>query len=228
MARILVVEHDKDTRDLLDVELRATGHAVRLAATGDEGLRLALERCPDIVLLDSHLPDREAIDVVRPLRLDARTTETRILVLAKNRAAAERIMRLDQGADDCLVTPFTIRDLVARIRTLHDAARRPGEGPIAIGDLLIDRDAGTVLVANEEIQLTALERKLLTTLCDRRDKVQTRDALLADVWGIQADITTRTVDTHIKRLRVKLGSMRDSIESVRGIGYRFVVPKEPG
>ncbi len=226
MARILVVEEDKETRELLSAELRAAGHAVRSAATGAEGLRLARERCPDVVLLDASLADISAIDVARPLRLDARTADARIIALAKNHAVAERITGVQNGADECLVTPFTVRELLVRIRAVHEAARRAGEGPICIGALRIDRDAESASVDGEELVLTALELKLLVTLCDRRDKIQSRDVLLADVWGIQASVETRTVDTHVKRLREKLGSMRASIESVRGVGYRFVAPKD--
>lgn len=226
MARILVVEQDKETRELLSAELRTAGHAVRSVATGSEGLRLARERCPDVVLLDASPTDLEAIDVARPLRLDARTADARIIALAKNHVVAERIIGVENGADECLVTPFTVRELLVRIRAVHEAARRPGQGPICVGTLRIDRDAESVSVDGEELVLTALELKLLVTLCDRRDKVQSRDVLLADVWGIQASVETRTVDTHVKRLREKLGSMRASIQSVRGVGYRFVAPKD--
>ncbi len=111
MAHILVIEHDKEVRDLLDTELRAAGNAIRLASTAGEGLRLARTRCPDVVLLDSHLPECDALDdVVRALRLEARTAAVRIIVLAKTEATAERIMRVDHGVDDVLVTPFSMRD----------------------------------------------------------------------------------------------------------------------
>lgn len=226
MARILVVEHDAETRSSLDAELRAAGHAVRLAATGTEALRLVRDRCPDIVLLDSSVPDLDALDVARLLRVHDNTASLRVIVIAKNQVAAERIRGLENGVDDCLVTPFTMRELILRIRALHDAHRRHGEGPISIGDLRIDRDAGTAFVREEEIVLTALELKLLVTLCDRRDRVQTRDVLLADVWDTEASIDTRTVDTHITRLRDKLGAMRDCVATVRGIGYKFVSPKD--
>jgi two-component system phosphate regulon response regulator PhoB len=222
VARILVVEHDKETREVLDVALRSAGHAVRLASTGRDALRLAGERPPDIVLLDLGLPDLAAIDVARPLRIDPRTAEARVIG-----ERIDHIVGVEHGADDCVVTPFTVRDLDERIKALYERARRPGEGLIVLGELRIDRDTNLVQVAGKEIELTAIERRLLVTLCDRRDRIQTRDVLLGDVWGIQASVSTRTVDTHIKRLREKIGSMRDCIQTVRGVGYRFVLPSDP-
>ena len=226
MARILVVEHDKETREVLDAALRAAGHAVRLASTGRDALRLAGERPPDVVLLDLGLPDLEAIDVARPRRGDARTAEARIVALAEAGERLDRIVGVEHGADDCVVAPFTVRDLLERIQGLYERARRPGEGVIAIGDLRVDRETRSVQVGGREVDLTSLELKLLVTLCDRRGRIQTRDVLLGDVWGIQGNVSTRTVDTHIKRLREKLGPMRGSIETVRGVGYRFVLPND--
>jgi two-component system phosphate regulon response regulator PhoB len=134
----------------------------------------------------------------------------------------DRVVGFELGADDYVVKPFSVRELLLRVQAV---LRRSAEHPVAevfeIGDLRIDRGAHRAWVAGEEVTLTALELKLLVTLCDRRGRVQTRERLLSDVWGIDADVTSRTVDTHVKRLREKLGKMGDVIETVRGVGYRF-------
>jgi two-component system phosphate regulon response regulator PhoB len=223
MARILVIEDEKDIQDVLEYNLRQAGHKVNLASTGQDGLRLAREKKPDLVLLDLMLPDISGTDVCKAMKQDATLRDVQVVILTAKGEEIDRVVGFEIGADDYVVKPFSVRELVLRIqailrRTAADSEQQP---IIQFGTLKVDREAHRVWVDAKEIDLTALEFRLLVTLHDRKNRVQTRDALLQDVWGIEADITTRTVDTHVKRLREKLGAAGEYIETVRGVGYRF-------
>jgi two-component system phosphate regulon response regulator PhoB len=223
MARILVIEDEKDIQDVLEYNLRQAGHKVNLASTGQDGLRLAREKKPDLVLLDLMLPDISGTDVCKAMKQDATLRDVQVVILTAKGEEIDRVVGFEIGADDYVVKPFSVRELVLRIqailrRTAADSEQQP---IIQFGTLKVDREAHRVWVDAKEIDLTALEFRLLVTLHDRKNRVQTRDALLEDVWGIEADITTRTVDTHVKRLREKLGAAGEYIETVRGVGYRF-------
>lgn len=225
MARILVVEDEADLRQVLEFNLVQHGYEVDTAATGAEGLRHARERKPDLVLLDIMLPDSTGLDVCRQIKSDPTLQGVAIVMLTARGEEIDRVVGFEIGADDYVVKPFSVRELILRIGAiLRRAHAEPGPAPgrIEFGVLVMDRDAHRVWVEGEEVELTALEFKLLATLYDRRDRVQTRTTLLDVVWGIRADVTTRTVDTHVKRLREKLGAARDYVETVRGVGYRFI------
>jgi two-component system phosphate regulon response regulator PhoB len=200
------------------------------ALRGEEGLRLARAHRPDLVCLDLMLPDVSGLDVCKTLKQDPATKDIPILMLTAKGEEIDRVVGFELGADDYLVKPFSVRELLLRIQAiLRRTAAEPGTPSlIEFGTLRIDREAHRVWVARQEVQLTALEFKLLVTLHERRDRVQTREVLLDDVWGIQADITTRTVDTHVKRLREKLGSAGEYVETVRGVGYRFAAAPPEG
>jgi two-component system phosphate regulon response regulator PhoB len=223
MARILVIEDEKDIQDVLDYNLRQAGHKVNVASTGAEGLKLAREKKPDLVLLDLMLPDISGTEVCKTLKQDSVTRDVQVLILTAKGEEIDRVVGFEIGADDYVVKPFSVRELVLRIQAI--LRRVSGEldntPTIFFGSLKVDREAHRVWVSEKEVELTALEFKLLVTLHDRKNRVQTRDALLQDVWGIEADITTRTVDTHVKRLREKLGNAGEYVETVRGVGYRF-------
>jgi two-component system, OmpR family, phosphate regulon response regulator PhoB len=225
MARILVVEDEPDLRQVLEFNLVQHGHEVATASTGAEGLRKARARKPDIVLLDIMLPDVTGLDVCRQLKADPSLQGVAVVMLTARGEEIDRVVGFEMGADDYVVKPFSVRELVLRIGAiLRRAGTEPEQsaGRVEFGVLVMDREAHRVWVEGEEVELTALEFKLLATLYDRRDRVQTRTTLLDVVWGIRADVTTRTVDTHVKRLREKLGAARDYVETVRGVGYRFV------
>ncbi len=225
MTKILVVEDERDLRQVLEYNLRHAGFQVVLAATGTEGIALAREHGPGLVLLDLMLPDISGTEVCRVLKEDPRTRATPIVMVTARGEEIDRVVGFELGAEDYIVKPFSVRELLLRVQAILRRQRgeaRPSAEPIEFGVLRIDREAHRVWVEGKEIELTALEFKLLVTLYDRRNRVQSRAALLDDVWGIQADITTRTVDTHVKRLREKLDSARDYVETVRGVGYRFV------
>jgi two-component system phosphate regulon response regulator PhoB len=224
MARILIIEDERDLQTVLEYNFRQAGHEVLQALRGEEGLRLAREHRPELICLDLMLPDLPGTDICRTLKQDPATRAIPVLMLTAKGEEVDRVVGFELGADDYVVKPFSVRELLLRVQAIlrrtapEPAATRP---LIEFGRLRIDRDAHRAWVDGEELQLTALEFKLLVTLHDRRDRVQTRTVLLDDVWGIQADITTRTVDTHVKRLREKLGAAGDYVETVRGVGYRF-------
>jgi two-component system phosphate regulon response regulator PhoB len=223
MARILVIEDERDLHKVLDFNLRQAGHEVLSALLGRDGLQLARERSPDFVILDLMLPDIHGTEVCKSLKRDPKTRGIPILMLTAKGEEVDRVVGFELGAEDYVVKPFSVRELLLRIEVILRRSR--GEvtipAPIEFGRLRVDREAHRVFVDDQEKELTAIEFKLLVTLYDRRNRVQSRTSLLDDVWGIEAAITTRTVDTHVKRLREKLGPAGDYIETVRGVGYRF-------
>jgi two-component system, OmpR family, phosphate regulon response regulator PhoB len=232
VASILVIEDEPDLRQVLTYNLEQAGHEVVGVERGQDGLRLARERHPDLVLLDLMLPDMPGTEVCRALKQDPATRAMAVVMLTARGEEIDRVVGFELGADDYIVKPFSVRELLLRIQAILRRGRSEPAGEQArtrFGCLELDRAAHRVWVDDAEIELTALEYKLLVTLHDRRNRVQTRSALLDDVWGIQADITTRTVDTHVKRLREKLGAAREYVETVRGVGYRFrASPDEAG
>ncbi|MDB4943540.1 MAG: hypothetical protein JWP97_3074 [Labilithrix sp.] len=223
MARILVIEDEPDIQQILEYNLREKGHKVFIAGRGEEGLRLAREKRPDLVLLDLMLPDMPGTEICKALKSDPATRATQVVMLTAKGEEIDRVVGFELGADDYVVKPFSVRELLLRVQAI--LRRSQGEPESAqgfqFGSLRVDREAHRVWARDAELELTALEFKLLVTLFDRKNRVQTRAALLSDVWGIDADITTRTVDTHVKRLREKLGDAGNYIETVRGVGYRF-------
>jgi two-component system phosphate regulon response regulator PhoB len=220
MARVLVIDDDKESREVLEEHLRRAGHGAQAASTATEGMRMARERRPDIVLLDAELPDMTPAGVCRALGGEMATRG--VPVIAMLEVNQEEVVG-GAGVADVLSKPFSVREVMSRIDATLKRARPEVDPtrPIEFGILRVDRDAQRVWVGGQELTLTPLEYKLLVTLHDRREQVQSRDTLLSDVWGISADVTTRTVDTHVKRLRSKLGEAADYVQTVRGIGYRF-------
>jgi two-component system phosphate regulon response regulator PhoB len=223
MARVLVIEDEADIQQVLDYNLREKGHKVFIAGTGEEGLKVAREKRPDLVLLDLMLPGMPGTEVCKQLKGDASTKNIQVVMLTAKGEEIDRVVGFELGADDYVVKPFSVRELLLRVQAI--LRRSQGEQEVSttfqFGVLRVDREAHRVWSNDLELDLTALEFKLLVTLYDRKNRVQTRSALLSDVWGIDAEITTRTVDTHVKRLREKLGAAGDYIETVRGVGYRF-------
>jgi two-component system phosphate regulon response regulator PhoB len=221
MARVILIEDEADLREILQYNLTQAGHRVQAAATAEAGLRLAKETLPDIVLLDLMLPDRPGTTVCTALRREPRTQGIPIIMVTAKGEEVDRIVGLELGADDYLVKPFSVRELMLRMNAVlrrGEAAERPF---IEVSELRIDRDAHRVEVHGVEIAMTPLEFKLLLTLVLRRDRVQNRSTLLSDVWELDPGVSSRTVDTHVKRLRDKLRSAGRFIQTVRGVGYRF-------
>jgi two-component system phosphate regulon response regulator PhoB len=232
MARVLVVEDEADLQAVLEYNLKAAGYDVLVAGDAAQGLALAREQRPDLVLLDLMLPDASGLEVCRTLKGEAETRDIQVMMVTAKGEEIDRVVGFELGADDYVVKPFSTRELLLRVQAV--LRRRQGRGEaggeaqadegasIRFGCLVVDRDAHRVFVNGAEVQLTALEFKLLGTLYDRRDRVQSRGTLLEDVWDASAEMATRTVDTHVKRLREKLGPAGDYIETVRGVGYRFI------
>jgi len=221
---VLVIEDEVDLATTLEYNLRAEGFTVRLAHSGRQGLASATaEPLPDVIVLDLMLPDLSGTEICRKLREGDRTRDIPVVMCTAKGEEIDRVVGFEVGADDYVVKPYSVRELILRIRALLRRAHRVEGEPslIRFGRLKIDRDAHRAWVDEVEVGLTALEFRLLHAFLARRGRVQTRDALLSDVWGIEADVTTRTVDTHVKRLREKLGEAGAYIETLRGVGYRF-------
>lgn len=224
MAQILVIEDETDIQAVLEYNLTQAGHHVLLASTGKEGLRIAREARPDLCLLDLMLPDMPGTEICRTLKQDAITRNMRVIMLTARGEEIDRVVGFELGADDYVVKPFSTRELLLRLSAVLRRSEPPAkkiEGDVDFGTLKMDRTAHRAWVLGEEILLTALEFRLLSVLYDRRNRVQTRDTLLDDVWGSDVVVTSRTVDTHVKRLREKLGAAGAYIQTVRGVGYRF-------
>ena len=228
MARILVVEDEGDIRQVLAYNLGQAGHEVFTADRGVVALDLARKELPDLVLLDLMLPDISGLEVCRQLKSDPALREVPVMMLTARSEEIDRVVGFELGADDYVVKPFSVRELILRVQAVLRRARpvplgaKPeSEDELVFGHLRVDRSAHRTWVDGEEITLTPLEMKLLWTLYQRRGRVQTRATLLDEVWEASPENNTRTVDTHIKRLREKLGLAGVYVETVRGIGYRF-------
>jgi len=226
MALVLIVEDEEDLAHTLQFNLEREGHSVRLAHTAGDGLSEARrDPVPDVVLLDLMLPDFSGTEVCRQLRSDPQTRDVSIIMLTARDDEIDRVVGFEVGADDYVAKPFSVRELMLRVRAIVRRAQtstRPDEDApqVVFGRLRLDPQAHQVWLDDEELTLTALEFRLLRVLLERKGRVQSRDRLLSDVWGIDADVTTRTVDTHVKRLRQKLGDASAYIETLRGVGYR--------
>jgi two-component system phosphate regulon response regulator PhoB len=222
---VLVVDDERDLLSLLDFNLRGAGFETLLATTGEEALSVLRRRLPDIVLLDLMLPDLSGTEVCRQMKADPRTRHVPVVMLTAKGEEVDRIVGFELGADDYVTKPFSIRELVLRLKSVlrrAGAVRAAERPPESVGPIRVDVDAHRCFVDGVEVPLTALEFRLLTTFMARLGRVQSREQLLEDVWEMSSEIETRTVDTHVKRLREKLGSGRDLLETVRGIGYRLV------
>jgi len=236
MARILIVEDEKDLQDVLAYNLRQAGHTPVLAADGHEALAAVEGQVPDLVLLDLMLPDMSGTDVCRTLKNDPNTRDIPVVMVTAKGEEIDRVVGFELGADDYVVKPYSVRELILRLNAIlrRRTPTADGGATTSFGRLRIDRDGHRVWVDGQEVALTALELRLLCTLYDRRGRVQSRAVLLDEVWRMSGEVNTRTVDTHVKRLRVKLQGAGSYLETVRGVGYRFAAspadeaPPAPG
>ena len=229
-ARVLVVDDEPDLADLVAFHLRERGHDVVTVGTGSSALAEAQRRRPDLIVLDLMLPDISGTEVCRRLRRVESTRHVPVVMLTAKSEEVDRVVGFEVGADDYVVKPFSPRELVLRVEAILRRSSRAAEPDdpepvITVGDLTIDAPRHAVEVAGREVILTALEFKLLLDLASRMGRVQSRDALLERVWNYTSGVETRTVDTHVKRLREKLGAGARYIETVRGVGYRMVRPE---
>ncbi len=221
--KILVVDDEPDALEVLGFKLKEAGYAPLFAKDGTRALTLARDEQPALIVLDLMLPEIDGLEVCKILRRDAATAMIPILMLTAKAAEMDRVVGLELGADDYVTKPFSPRELVLRIKKLL-ARVRASEEPtpqLRIGNLSIDVPRHAVSIAGADVALTATEFKLLELLARRRGRVQTRERLLQDVWGYDNPIESRTVDTHMRRLREKIGTAADYLETIRGVGYRF-------
>ena len=221
--KILIIEDEPDVIQMLQRQLeRAGDYTTSAASDGQSGIGEARAQAPDLIVLDLMLPVMSGLEVCRVLKSDAKTRNIPIVMLTAKAEEVDRIVGLEFGADDYVTKPFSPRELVLRIGAILRRLEAPAtEKPLSAGDIVVDPERHEVRVAGKALDLTAVEFKLLSRLMQRRGRVQARDTLLRDVWGYEAAIDTRTVDTHVRRLREKLGKRGDLIETVRGFGYRF-------
>lgn len=225
-SSILIVDDEQDLVSTLEYNLRREGFHTQCAYTGRDALNLLSTASPfDLVILDLMLPDISGNEVCRQMRSQTHTRDVPVMMLTARGEEVDRVVGFEMGADDYVVKPFSVREMMLRVRAIlkrSNTQSAPGnDEAMRFGPLKVDTVAHRVWVGEEDVRLTALEFRLLTTFLGRRGRVQTRDTLLSDVWGIQAEVTTRTVDTHVKRLREKLGTAGMYIETLRGVGYRF-------
>jgi DNA-binding response OmpR family regulator len=222
--KILVVDDEPDAVELIEFNLKANGYEVATAADGEEALQKARAVLPNLIILDIMLPEVDGMEVCKILRRDQRTSGIPIIMLTAKAAEIDRVLGLELGADDYVTKPFSPRELVLRVKRLlrsHNAPEEKAER-VVWKELAIDVPRHQVTVKGKGVELTATEFKLLTVLAQRRGRVQSRDQLLHDVWEYDNLIDTRTVDTHMRRLREKLGPASKYLDTVRGVGYRFV------
>jgi two-component system phosphate regulon response regulator PhoB len=221
--KILVVEDEADVLDLLLINLRAAGFAVVTVEDGATVLAKVRSEAPALIILDLMLPKMSGLEICKVLKSDAATRNIPVIMLTAKAEEVDKIVGLELGADDYVTKPFSPRELILRInRSLRRGkSDAPAVERLTVGELVLDHARHEVTVKSDPVELTATEFKLLALLMDRRGRVQGRDRLLNDVWGYESVIDTRTVDTHVRRLREKLGPLAAYIETVRGVGYRI-------
>ena len=224
-AKVLVVDDEPDALELVEFNLRNEGFEVSSAIDGNEALRKAREIIPDVIILDLMLPEVDGLEVCKIIRRNDVTSGIPIIMLTAKAGEIDRVLGLELGADDYLTKPFSPRELVLRIKNIlkRRSSKEEEKDQIQAGILFVDIPRHDVQVKGTSIQLTATEFRLLTILMQRKGRVQSRDRLLQDVWDYDSMIDTRTVDTHMRRLREKLGDASKYLDTVRGVGYRFVI-----
>jgi two-component system phosphate regulon response regulator PhoB len=222
--KILLIEDEPDIRKTLEYNLSREGYGVISTSSLAEGRNSLESNSFSLILLDLMLPDGSGLDLCREIKSDKIFSSIPIIILTAKDDEVDKVVGFELGADDYVTKPFSVRELILRVKAVLKRANVKSENlevKRQFGDLVIDIDSHEVFVNNDLVMLTALEFKLLRQLVDRRGRVQSRDQLLSDVWGYSAEVTTRTVDTHIKRLREKLGTMGKYVQTIRGVGYKF-------
>jgi two-component system phosphate regulon response regulator PhoB len=221
--RIVAIEDDRDIADAMSYALDRAGFSVRVARTGEEGLD-AVRKGADLVLLDLNLPGMDGLEVCRMLRRQPGSTHTPILIVSARGEEVDRVLGLEMGADDYLVKPFSMKELVARCKASLRRLESQVEGPSGYTDenFEIEFDSYVLRYKGEEIRLTHKEFELVRYMVERAGRVLTRERLLDRVWGQDTEVDARSIDAHVRRLRAKLGPARQHVETVIGIGYRFV------
>ena len=226
--KVLVIEDEPDIRKTLEYNLSREGYIVESCGSIEEANTFLENPSYSIILLDLMLPDGSGLDLCRQIKSNSTIQEIPILILTAKDDEVDKVVGFELGADDYVTKPFSVRELILRVKAIlkrntktSNLSNQTHEINRNFGSLKMNIESHEIFINDEEIILTALEFKLLRQLVERRGRVQTRDQLLEDVWGYSSNITTRTVDTHIKRLREKLGSMGKYVQTIRGVGYKF-------
>jgi DNA-binding response OmpR family regulator len=221
--KILVVDDETDVLEMLSINLRTSGFNVIVVDEAAAALARVRAEMPALIILDLMLPNMSGLEICKVLKSDAATRHIPIIMLTAKAEEVDKIVGLELGADDYVTKPFSPRELILRVnRSLRRSKEKvPGVEKLTIGELVLDHGRHEVLVQGKPVELTATEFKLLALLMERRGRVQGRDRLLNDVWGYESIIDTRTVDTHVRRLREKMGPLASYIETLRGVGYRI-------
>ena len=223
--KILVIEDEPDIRRNLEYNLGREGFNASSVGSLDEANEKLKSKKFDLILLDLMLPDGSGLDLCKKIKSNSETETTPIIILTAKDDEVDKVVGFELGADDYVTKPFSVRELILRVKAILKRSDTKTKEVVEVerqfGDLKIDVDSHEVHVDSQLIELTALEFRLLKELVDKRGRVQSRDQLLSEVWGYNAEVTTRTVDTHIKRLREKLGSMGKYVQTIRGVGYKF-------
>lgn len=222
MHHILVVDDEKDILELVTFNLERQGFSVTGADNGVDAVRVALDNPPDLIVLDLMLPGKDGFTVYRELRADPRTGGVPVLMLTARGELNDRIAGLELGADDYVTKPFSPKELVLRVKALLKRTKKVTvDASLRAGEFLLERNSLKLFLAGQPVDLTATEFKLLRLLVEAGGETQERDTLLREVWGYSDTTLTRTLDTHVKRLREKLGRFASCVQTVRGVGYRF-------
>ena len=221
--RILIVEDDKNISKLVKFNLEKANYDCTVVVSGEKALEALDDRPADLIILDIMLPGMDGYEICRTIKAKEKLKNIPIIMLTAKGEEVDRVVGLELGADDYIVKPFSPRELVLRVKAIlkRGKAESVKKDILVAGDIAVDIPKHKVTVKDKVIELTQMEFKLLVTLMERRSRVQTRDRLLSDVWDMDSSIDTRTIDTHIKRLREKLGKPGSFIETVRGLGYKF-------
>lgn len=218
---VLLIEDEQDVRDLLRLNLKKAGFRVLQASDGLAGLKLAREHRPDVVILDLMLPEMRGEDVCRQLKQGDSTASLPVIMLTAKAGPRERVAGLELGADDYVTKPFSPRELVLRVQAVLRRAGPDGGPSLQVGPFALDRGNFAVVLEGEKLDLTTIEFRLLVMLMENRGRALSRESLLRDVWGYRSNVNSRTVDTHVRRLRLKLGPHAGWIETARSEGYIF-------
>lgn len=225
---ILVVDDERDIAEVLRHVLAQEGFRVTTAPDGRSALDAARRDRPDLIILDLMLPEVPGLEVLKMLRSGEGTRSIPVLLLTARREEVDRVLGFELGADDYVTKPFSPREVVLRVRAhlkrLAAARSGPETGKLETGPIVVDLETHEVRVEGEQVHLTITEFRLLADLVNARGRVRTREALLSEVWGYDSEVLSRTVDTHVRRLRGKLGPAADWLETVRGVGYRIQEP----
>ena len=221
--RVVLIEDDGDIAEAICYQLEKAGFRVRVARTGEEGLEF-VRKGADLVLLDLNLPGMDGLEVCRLIRRQQTTAHVPIIIVSARAEEVDRVLGLEMGADDYVVKPFSLKELAARVRAALRRAAGGGEAPHGYRDenWEIEFDSYVVRYHGEEIRLTHKEFELFRSMVERPGRVLTRERLLDRVWGSDSEVDARSIDAHMRRLRLKLGPARHHVETVVGIGYRFV------